>query len=275
LKAGKYKELDELARELVDKKESYWNVWKIEQLVDNLGARQLRDAGEESSEAYEQQLKELRSWLKANPDSSCARCSLAECYVAYAWFARGSGYADTVSDEGWKFMRERLAKAEAVLTEDKDIWKKTPSAFSTYSTIALGTGLEKDRYMKLVDECHHLWPDFNGFDRAACYFLLPRWYGEPGEWEQFAASRADQIGGAAGDAYYAKLASQNLRVSGNIFRENSGLSWPRIKNGFKKIFADYPSSMNARIAYIKFAQAAADMEALKTTFDGYQLADKY
>ena len=37
-------------------------------------------------------------------------------YVQMAWLARGGGYADTVTRDGWKLFQERLATAENALT---------------------------------------------------------------------------------------------------------------------------------------------------------------
>src|ERR1041384_82971 len=44
-------------------------------------------------------------------------------YIKYAWAARGSDYADKVSDKGWELFSQRLSKAEQLLER---AWKLDP-----------------------------------------------------------------------------------------------------------------------------------------------------
>ena len=47
---------------------------------------------------YQHQFEKLQKWQAARPQSAAARITLAKLYVYYADFARGDGYANTVSN---------------------------------------------------------------------------------------------------------------------------------------------------------------------------------
>jgi len=64
---------------------------------------------------YNQHIARLKKWITAYPDSTTARLSLAHLYLNYASVARGSGFADTVSDSQWKLFFSRAAQAEVLL----------------------------------------------------------------------------------------------------------------------------------------------------------------
>ncbi|HYX48316.1 MAG TPA: hypothetical protein VE843_01135, partial [Ktedonobacteraceae bacterium] len=51
-----------------------------------------------TEEDWEKLITALRHWTKENPKSITARVALAEVYMDYAWVARGSGYANTISE---------------------------------------------------------------------------------------------------------------------------------------------------------------------------------
>src|SRR5262249_52980489 len=49
------------------------------------------------------------------PDSSVALTFKGKYHITWAWEARGGGWANTVTQDGWKLMRERLAVAQEAL----------------------------------------------------------------------------------------------------------------------------------------------------------------
>lgn len=57
--------------------------------------------------------QEQGAWLKARPDSANANYVAGVCTLKRAWAARGSGYANTVKEEGWKVWRKLVPQAKA------------------------------------------------------------------------------------------------------------------------------------------------------------------
>jgi len=92
---------------------------KAEPLSEPL-TKQLCDGAWELAEVYKclgdrgEALKKLDPILKQSlPNSSLAETIKGKILIDYAWDARGTGYANTVSAEAWALMRDRLSDAEA------------------------------------------------------------------------------------------------------------------------------------------------------------------
>src|ERR1017187_2399902 len=51
---------------------------------------------------WEEAMSEFSYWGKAYPDSYVRREAEATCLISYASEARGGGYANQVTDQGWK-----------------------------------------------------------------------------------------------------------------------------------------------------------------------------
>jgi hypothetical protein len=68
-----------------------------------------------------------------------------EAYVELAWAARGIGLANTVSDEGWKIFKERLATAENALTNAWQINPEDSRIADKMLEVELGQGEGRDR----------------------------------------------------------------------------------------------------------------------------------
>ena len=68
----------------------------------------------------------LQKWSDRNPESITARVALAEAYVNEGWQARGNGYADTVSKDGWSIFENRAKRARETLERASKLSTKCP-----------------------------------------------------------------------------------------------------------------------------------------------------
>jgi len=99
-----------------------------------------------------------------------------ERYINEAWRARGSGYADTVTKEGWRGFNENLAKARKALTEAWKLEPDFPLAPCRMMTVALGdSGIEEMRVW--FDRTLAGQIDYPGAWSEMRWGLRPRWYG--------------------------------------------------------------------------------------------------
>jgi len=70
-------------------------------------------------------VEKVMAMLEKSPHpKSVALATLGEVMIVYAWDARGSGYANTVTPQGWKLFGERIALARKLLDE---AWKLDPN----------------------------------------------------------------------------------------------------------------------------------------------------
>lgn len=98
--------------------------------------------------------------------------------VALAWEARGTGFADTVTEAGWKGMREHLGKARRALRRAYKIEPGYAESTTRLITVAMGgatAGSESPKYW--FDRAHRAQPDHYPAWENYLYALLPRWGG--------------------------------------------------------------------------------------------------
>jgi hypothetical protein len=209
----------------------------------------------------------LNDWIKAAPDSITPRVALAETLVAYAWRARGTGWANTVTEEGGRLMEQRLGAAHKILNEARNLHERCPRWWTVAQRVALGEGWDAHTYNTVCDEGLALYPENQSIYFNKAYELQPRWYGKPGEWEQFAAASAEKVGGDEGDMLYARIIwhLNEMNIFHNIFPE-SGIKWDRVKRSFEVLHKTYPDSLQVISEFVSLACNAGDWKKARELF---------
>lgn len=119
----------------------------------------------------------LDAWCAGAPDSAYAHLVRGEHLIDFAWEARGGGWGNTVSDEGWLLYANRLNLAKAALERAAELDPKLPFPAAALITLGMGQG----------DELGAIFEHFKTAVRAdplcmKAYLrmvtpLLPRWGG--------------------------------------------------------------------------------------------------
>ena len=228
--AKDYDGLDAFARKLRNSKERYANgSWKFYFVYVGLNLSEKAPDAE-----WAAHLAALHDWINAKPNSITARVALANDLVSYAWKARGSDWADKVTDEGWSLFDQRLNEAFQVLNEAKPLNEQCPFWWSVMLQTELGLCRERAEYDATFEEATRAWPDYSPYYCRRAWYLLPRWSGTEGEWESDLEKSADRIGGEEGDLLYARTvwSMHQSRLFTNIFEESHPvqlLNIPRTK----------------------------------------------
>ena len=168
-----YDKLEELADEGRSVENSWPNGnWKVVPVYVGL---ELDESAKDDAWITRQQA--LKDWLHARPASITARVALARNLTDFAWKARGSGYANTVSESAGKMFAERLDQAAEVLNEAKGLKEKCPVYWTTLMKIARGLQVSKIQFDNIFKQSIQAWPDYSPIYIQRATFLLPRWYG--------------------------------------------------------------------------------------------------
>lgn len=194
-----------------------------------------------TEEDWQDLMQSLQRWVHTHPKSVTARVALARAWIGYADEARGDGYADTVSEKGWKLYGERTAEAEKALDEAAVLPVKCPEFYSVKFNIAENQSWGKERILALFDEASAFEPGYYYYGRAVAMLLEPKWFGEPGDTAKFLQDSADRIGGKEGDAYYFLVASSKDVICG--CQDQPKLSLDRIERGYDAVEQLYGVSM--------------------------------
>jgi hypothetical protein len=244
-----------------------WSKGKARFLDGNWKIARFYGAISEMEMPFPERFKKLAAWQAAFPDSIAPRLLHAEAMVDYAWEARGSGVSSTVTDEGWKLFRERLATARMELAALNARRTECPEWFAIMQTIALGQQWSREEYEALFDEAVGYEPEYLVFYERKIYYLQPKWHGEEGDELKFVNSLPERLPGGVGAEIYARLAlsglaadNQRLRESGGRYFPDMGLKWESMKAGFERIRAHFPKSNRMLNLYAIFAGKASDWE---------------
>ena len=179
---GDFVSLENAAQQLRASRAIYFHgIWALTSFYD--GVSYIPDGTPDSE--CEDFLNKIRAWIAARPYSVTARIALADALTNYAWKARGTGWANTVSSEANFLFEDRLRQAQQVLDEAKTLPQKCPEWWEAEQTVALGLGMDKNAYLAMVNQAIAFEPTFMSFYSNAVYFLQPRWYGDPGDSENF------------------------------------------------------------------------------------------
>jgi hypothetical protein len=208
---------------------------------------------------WDRHLKKISEWEEKKPDSVLPKAVKVSTLANYAWKARGGGWANSVTEEGWRLFGERLARAEQVLTDADRLPQTCPTLFKAGMTVALGNSWKRERMEALFRKCVKLFPDYMSVYESKYIFLMPRWGGAEGDAEAFLEESADKHGkGAEGDKFYARLLwNMGTYLDRKTFTDTA-ISWPRAKAGFEALLKEYPDSLTVLTEYAKVAEYADD-----------------
>lgn len=249
---GKFAELDARAEDARNTKAKFANgEWKLAQFYDAL---RCQPNGPES--AWKRQEEVHQDWAKNLPDSITARVAQADFLANYAWHARGTSYANEVSEESWKLFADRLSSARTVLDHSKNFITKCPEWWQVRMTVALGQSWSVAELEAVFQEAKALDPTYYYHDLIHAKFLMPRYHGELGDWEA-AAEREIARPNGLGHAGYARVVSDLRGYYDDIFSESKA-SWPAAQQGYEELRKQYPDSAEILNDYARMACAADD-----------------
>jgi hypothetical protein len=216
-------------------------------------------AGDQATDAdWANHIQTLIQWKTAQPDSATARIALAQAYVNYGWKARGTEYANSVTDDGWNKLNERIGLAASALSDAATKKDRCPYWYEVMQQIALAQGWSKSQTKQLFDQATAFEPGYYHYYREYAKYLLPKWYGDKGEVQAFATTSADHLSGQQGDFVYFEITSMLLCPCYPKTASLDGISWPRIKQGYAALGQLYGVSDLKLNRFAFMAHAAND-----------------
>ena len=217
--------------------------------------------------AYRTRIELLKKWIAAYPESSAARISLAELYNYYAFFARGDGYADSVTDHQWQLFRERTALAVQLLMDASRLKQRDPHWYSVWQMVAQNAAWSKADMRDLLSQALSFEPDYYHFYRLHAQLLRPMWFGKPGEIQSFAEEVSSSRPEPDSSILYFRVMSSLACYCDWSMQDLPHASWSRLRRGYIGLTELYGTDNVAanRIAYL--AMMFGDKAAAREGFD--------
>ena len=221
-------------------------------------------------DGYNQAFREERDWSKSLarveylkkkfPNEAFAAMAEARYWSAYAWDARGGGYASSISDDGRKLFRERLEKSERVLLDTKPYAAQLPDWYDEMINVQSTLDRPEDERDKIFLEGVKRFPAYYPTYFTMLNYILPKWGGTWRTVDNMIKWSVEHTKATEGTSMYARL---YWSVSGDpeikLFKDTFA-SWPKMKRGFEDLMARHPKSKWNLNNFAKFACMAGDKQ---------------
>lgn len=258
----KFDELEAIAAKARSQKEHFlggaWKLTLFYATIQGPGSLTSTDA------AWTAHMERLRRWVDAKPESVTPRVALAQAYLRFAWKARGNGTGNTVTSDGWKLFGQRVQQARETLEKAETVSTKDPQWYRDMQIVAVAQGWDRSQADDLLQKASDFEPNYFYFYSAHANYLLPKWYGKPGDAETFAQTIADRLGGPEGDLVYFEIALADNCCKAREQMPN--LSWDRVKQGFAALEKLYGSTNHDLNAIAFMAARQKDSEFAQQVF---------
>lgn len=189
----------------------------------------------------------------------------AEYWIRYAWDARGTGYAGSVTPEGWRLFRERLQKAENVLLQSKPYASSIPLWYNQMLQVKFLLDRPATEQIAIFDEGRKRYPAFYPIYFVVANFMAPKWGGDWKVLDGLVNSSVKAVGKEQGEELYVRLywrIADDMGPGDELFRDTRA-SWPRMKRGFEHLMARYPKSVWNLNNFAHFACMAGDRKTYR------------
>lgn len=127
-----------------------------------------------------------------------------------AWAQRGSGWASSVTSEGWQGFAAHLQKARTHLEAAYKLRPERPEAASIMISVSMGEGTDLLDQRKWFDKATAAQADYAPAYRSLLWALRPRWSGSHELMAQFGASSADTKRFDTWVPYHVFVAASNI-----------------------------------------------------------------
>ena len=259
----RFDELEKLTEELRGQKLVFYNGYsKLSRIYGYL-----EGPGRKADDSvWKDYIAKLEKWAEAYPQSPAPLVALGNAWKDWAWKARGGGYAGSVTEEGWRLFGQRIEQARGYLEAAEKLPAKDPEVYRALIVVAMAQGWPRAQMEAVFKKGVALEPNYQQLYETKAYYLLPRWNGEPGEWEAFAEQAADARGDEEGDILYMAIARSQAWSESTQFFRNTRISYARMKRGFEASLRRYPDSVWEMNSYCYFACIAGDRPTAKQLF---------
>ncbi|MFB9240251.1 DUF4034 domain-containing protein [Massilia antarctica] len=206
----------------------------------------------------------LRAWNKASPRSPAPKLALAFFTTKYAWFARGTGYASTVSPDQWKLLKLRMASAKAQLDALAPTNKTNPAWYAAMLEVGVAQGATAQKFDALYEKGVAIDPYYMNLHFLASDYHSERWHGSKEEFNVAVERAVELTRERLGQTMYTRL-HWSRSQSPDMF-SSGDVSWARMKIGFEDILTTFDEKLTRN--YLgTFACTANDASYLKKQLD--------
>jgi hypothetical protein len=258
LMARSFEELEQTAANLRASKERFpGGAWKLERFYSGVSYPS-RD-GKSSDQEWQAHLDELRTWVASRPNSLTAQIALGKALLGYAWYARGDGYANTITNEGGRPYAERSDRAEQILSGVGEMRKTDPAWCTVMLEVGVSQGWSRKAFDQVFEEGISVEPLYYYLYFEKARYLMPRWYGKQFDDERFMDETQRRLGGKEGLAMYYLIGEYLFPYyEYRTIVTSSKICWETMKEGYFAMESLYGVALTRLNTMAKLTGIAAE-----------------
>ena len=215
---------------------------------------------------YKDRIDLVKQWMGAFPQSAAARLTLAQLYISYAFFARGDGYANTVSGHQWELFNERVAKARQAIMAAASLKERDRQWYAVMLMLAQAEGWDKTDTRELLDQALAFEPEYYHFHRLYAIYLLPQWYGDPGEIQRYADEASERLPEPNRSILYFQIMSSDACYCRQELQDLSQASYPKLLLGYTSLTQEFGNDNVIANRFAVMAWAFNDKNSVREAF---------
>ena len=246
MQKGDYEGLENLVSQI---KRRGYDIRQDETELEDFYIAALEVSGTNDAE-WRDRLNHLNAWNAAIPESVAAKVAIAKWHNRTAWNARGNGFANTITSDASSIMDEQMRQAVAILKSVSSETVDDPEYYNAWISVCLLTGPDKSVTEDYFAKGAALAKEYLPLYDSMVNYLLPRWYGQAGEADDFIAKSAQGFPADKADVLYAYLTYDETENTGGDFFKQSTLDYNRAKGGFFSMMGgDQPAEWNKESSF--------------------------
>jgi len=210
-----------------------------------------------------QTLGRTADWRRRVPDSVYPELLQSMIFESWAWMARGTGYAKSISPQQWAVFGERSEMAAVSLREVVARANTNPIWYQLSLDVGLDESKTRDELRSIFNRGAVEGPDYWPLYTRMLRILMPRWGGSQEEIKRFIDEVSFQPSGERNVVKYARLywSYASLEDDDVALFGASLADWPTMRAGLLELQRRYPRSDFILNVAAKFACMAGDSGA--------------
>jgi hypothetical protein len=221
-----------------------------------------------SANGYARLYNDMEGPLFSNwPNAPTSWLLKGESYLQMAWLARGTGYANNVTQEGWKSFGERLVTARSALEKAWQLNPKNPRIPTLMIRVDEAQQKSRDDMELWFNRAMTLDPNNYEACKNKLHYLYPQWYGSRDEMIAFGREcvASTNWGG------YVPMILVDAHTDCNTYSQDSDEVkqaywkqpdvWPDIKAAYDRFFEIKPNATDIYKNYAWYAYHAEQWDA--------------
>jgi hypothetical protein len=183
----------------------------------------------------------------------------------WAYAARGTGTADSVSGQSMAVFAYRIEMAAAALLELQGTASQNPLWYTLSLDVGLSQAKDKEQLREIFDLGVKNAPHYRPLYRHMLRVLMPRWLGSYEEVDGFINAIYGQTAPTRGYEPYAELYSTYALMEGDhldLFRDTPAF-WSGMRTGYLGLIKRHPASDIVLNSFANFACRAGDKDEYK------------